>query len=113
MHARRRTLRKRTRGGVRYENAHKGLYYAILYKMKKELKIFDNPKNIKRLLIGFFSFLAVLLIIDLFMHKHGHFSWEETTGFFAVYGFVAYVSLIFIAKALRLFVKRDEDYYDK
>jgi hypothetical protein len=32
--------------------------------------------------------------------------------FFAVYGFISCVSLIFIAKALRLLVKRKEDYYD-
>lgn len=81
--------------------------------MKKELKIFDKPGNVKKLLIIFFSFLVVLLIIDLFMHKHGHFSWEDSTAFFAVYGFAAYVCLIFIAKGLRLLIKRKEDYYDK
>jgi len=32
--------------------------------------------------------------------------------FFAVYGFVSCVALIFIAKILRKIVKRKENYYD-
>jgi hypothetical protein len=78
----------------------------------RELKIFDNPRNVKRLLFGFYCALAALLIADWFIHKHAEFSWEEYPQFFAVYGFVSCVGLIFIAKLLRLFVKRDEDYYE-
>lgn len=81
--------------------------------MKKELKIFDNPKNLKRLLGIFFSVLIILLIVDFFIPKHANFPWENAPNFFAVYGFLSYVALIFIAKGLRRFVKRDEDYYDK
>ena len=80
--------------------------------MKRELKIFDKPKNVKRFLFIFYLSLVVLLIIDFFIHKHAEFPWEEAPDFFAVYGFVSCVLLIFIAKALRLFVKRDEDYYE-
>jgi hypothetical protein len=54
----------------------------------------------------------LLLAIDLFIPKHGHFAWEEAPFFFAVYGFIGCVSLIFIAKVLRLLVKRKENYYD-
>jgi hypothetical protein len=80
--------------------------------MKKELKIFDDPKNVKRLLFGFYVSLIILLIIDFFIHKHGAFPWERFPNFFAVYGFVSCVLLIFIAKALRLFIKKGEDYYE-
>jgi hypothetical protein len=80
--------------------------------MKKELKIFDKPANVKRLLIVFYAFLVALLVIDFFIHKHGEFSWEERPAFFAVYGFVSYVLLIFTAKIVRLVIKRREDYYD-
>ena len=80
--------------------------------MKKELKIFDKPENVKRFLAIFYISLMVLLIIDFFIHKHAQFPWEGAPDFFAVYGFVSCVLLIFIAKALRLFVKRDETYYD-
>ena len=80
--------------------------------MKKELKIFDNPKNVKRLLFVFYLSLVALVGIDFFVHKHVDFAWEEAPGFYAVYGFVSCVGLIFIAKGLRLIVKRREDYYD-
>ena len=80
--------------------------------MKRELKIFDKPENVKRFLRFFYAFLVLLLIIDFFIHKHADFPWEGATNFFALYGFVSCVLLIFIAKLLRLFIKRDEDYYD-
>ena len=80
--------------------------------MKKELKIFDKPENVKRFLGIFYLSLLVLLIIDFFIHKHPEFPWEGAPDFFAAYGFGSCVLLIFIAKILRLFVKRDEDYYD-
>ena len=80
--------------------------------MKKELKIFDKPENVKRFLGVFYVSLVVLLIVDIFIHKHAEFPWEGALDFFAVYGFVSCVLLIFIAKALRIFIKKDEDYYD-
>ncbi|UCF84042.1 MAG: hypothetical protein JSV50_23285 [Desulfobacteraceae bacterium] len=80
--------------------------------MKKELKIFDKHKNVQRLLYIFYSSLLVLLIIDFFIHKHGEFPWEAAPEFYAVYGFVSCVSLIFIAKLLRKIVRRKENYYD-
>jgi hypothetical protein len=80
--------------------------------MKRELKIFDNPRNVRRLLFAFFVSLAVLLVVDFFIHKHAHFPWEGRVNFFAAYGFISCVALIYIAKLLRMFVKRKEDYYD-
>ena len=80
--------------------------------MSRELKIFDKPRNVKRFLIFFYVSLLVLLIVDFFIHKHADFPWEDAPDFFAVYGFVSCVLLIFIAKILRMFVKRDEKYYE-
>jgi hypothetical protein len=80
--------------------------------MKKELKIFDKPKNVKIFLGIFYLSLLLLLVIDFFIHKHPEFPWEEAPDFFAVYGFGSCVLLIFIAKILRLFIKRDENYYE-
>jgi len=80
--------------------------------MKKELKIFDNPRNVQRLLIGFYLSLAMLLASEFFIHKHASYPWENFFGFFGVYGFVSCVLLIFLAKGLRLIVMRKEDYYD-
>ncbi|MGR3178942.1 MAG: hypothetical protein ACUZ8E_12890 [Candidatus Anammoxibacter sp.] len=82
--------------------------------MKKEKKhFFDNPKNVNKVLAVFFGACIVLLIVDIFIHKHGHFSWEEKPEFFAVYGFVSCVILVLAAKyVLRKLVKRKEGYYD-
>jgi hypothetical protein len=79
----------------------------------RELTLFDNPKNVKRLLVVFFASLVVLLIVDFFIYKHGDFSWENAPNFFAAYGFVSCVLLIFIARIIRPMIKRDEDYYEK
>lgn len=81
--------------------------------MKRELKIFDNPRNVRLLLVVFYLILLFLLILDLFIHRHVSFQWEKSLEFYAVYGFISCVALIFIARILRLFVKRDEDYYNK
>lgn len=80
--------------------------------MKKEHKIFDKPENVKKLLLAFYASLALLLISDFFIHKHVVFGWEGKPWFFAAYGFVSCVGLIFIAKIMRIFIKKDEDYYE-
>lgn len=80
--------------------------------MKNELKIFDKPENVKRFLCFFYATLVVLLVVDFFIHKHAEFPWESAPEFFAVYGFVSCVLLIFIAKLLRIFIKRDENHYE-
>lgn len=79
--------------------------------MTRKLKIFGESRRAKRFLFGFCGALVVLLIADFFIHKHGEFSWEGVPGFFAFYGFASCVALVFIGKVLRLFIKRDEDYY--
>ena len=83
-------------------------------KEKPEKKyLFDNSKNVKILLGSFYGSLVVLLLIEFLLHKHPHFGWEAWPEFFAVYGFVACVVLVIVAKYfLRPLVKRDEDYYD-
>jgi hypothetical protein len=81
-------------------------------KTQREIILLDSPKNRARIRKYFYISLLILLVIDFFTPKHGHFSWEEAYGFYAVYGFIGCVSLIFIAKGLRWLVKRKEDYYD-
>ena len=76
-------------------------------------RFLDKPENRDRVIRYFFISLGILLIAELFIHKHAELPWEAAPGFYAVSGFTACVSLIFIAKLLRFIVKRDEDYYDK
>lgn len=79
----------------------------------KELKIFDSPKNVRIFLICFYAALAILLVIDFFIHKHPKFPWEGYPNFFAAFGFVSCVLLVYIAKLLRPLVKRGERYYEE
>ena len=79
----------------------------------KELNFLDSAESAKKVRKYFYIVLGVLLIIDPFIHKHVEFPWEGAPFFYAVYGYAACVSLIFIAKGLRLIVKRNEDYYRK
>jgi len=81
-------------------------------KTQREITLLDSPKNRARVRKYFYISLLILLVIEFFVPKHGHFSWEEAHGFYAVYGFIGCVSLIFIARGLRWLVKRKEDYYD-
>lgn len=76
--------------------------------------LFDNPKNVSRLLLIFFVSLAFLLGSDFIYHRHTYFAWEEWPAFYAVFGFVACVLLVLVAKyVLRPLVKREEDYYER
>ncbi len=79
----------------------------------KEINIFDKPRNVMILLMLLFGSCLALLIVNFSLPKHSHFSWEEWSGFYAAYGFVACVGLVLAAKfILRKIVKRSEDYYD-
>jgi purine-cytosine permease-like protein len=74
---------------------------------------FDKPKNV-RIVSGIcLAILMILLIAEFFIHKHPHFAWEAWPQFYAVFGFVAFVFVVFVAKyILRPLVGRREDYYD-
>lgn len=75
--------------------------------------IFDNPKNLKRLLVVFYSLCVIFFALDIFVHKHIYFESEKWPGFYAVYGFVACVVLVLVSKyILRPLVMRKEDYYE-
>lgn len=74
--------------------------------------LFDNPRNVSRLLLGFYIISAGLFIADFFVHRHTVHPWEGFPGFYALYGFVACVLLVFISKEMRKVLMRDEDYYE-
>ncbi len=74
--------------------------------------IFDEPKNVKRLLRIFFVVCAGLIGLDLIFDRHVIHVWEELFGFYAIFGFVACVVLVLVAKEMRKLLMRDEDHYD-
>ena len=72
----------------------------------------DNPRNVTRICWVLYVLCALLFAGDAFYHKHAEFSAEHIFGFYALFGFAAYVGLIFTAKGLRKLIMRKEDYYD-
>jgi hypothetical protein len=74
--------------------------------------LFDNPHNVKRILRILYGCCAVLFVLDFVIHRHITHSWENLWGFYAIYGFVGCVILVLVAKWMRGFIMRPEDYYD-
>lgn len=74
---------------------------------------FDDPKKVNKLFLGFYVLIIVSLIAEFFVHKHIFFRWEEYPFFYGSFGFLAFVSLILVAKyILRPIIKRKEGYYN-
>jgi hypothetical protein len=59
------------------------------------------------------SILVLMIIVGLFIQWPIEFQWQNITSFYAIYGFAACIFLIYVAKVLRLWLPRDEDYYER
>jgi hypothetical protein len=71
-----------------------------------------RPRTIRRLWQTFIAILALTVLAELVVAPHPHFAVERLFGFYALYGFLACAALILFAKALGVFVKRPDTYYD-
>ncbi|WP_299793129.1 hypothetical protein [uncultured Shewanella sp.] len=74
---------------------------------------FDQPKNVKRILYLLYACCALLVALEFVIHRHVYHSWENLIGFYPIYGFVGCVILVLIARWMRTFLMRSEDYYDR
>ncbi len=84
---------------------------------------FDKPGNVRIVLRILYLVCALLFLVDvadIVVHglggpdlRHAERPWESWPGFYPIYGFVACVLLVLIAKQLRKILMRDEDYYDR
>ena len=72
----------------------------------------DNMRNVDRVVYALYAVCAALFLADFFYHKHVYLTVEEFPGFYALYGFIMCALLVICAKGMRLFLKRDEDYYE-
>lgn len=73
----------------------------------------DKPENVDRLVHVFYGICALVMVIDVLVPKHGPFAIEHVFGFYGLFGFIACVALVLIAKQLRKVIMRPEDYYDR
>lgn len=72
----------------------------------------DKPENKRRIRIALYVACALLVIADFLVHRHVEMPAEKLPAFYAIYGFVALVTVVMAAKGLRRLVKRDESYYE-
>lgn len=79
----------------------------------QKMHLFDKPKNVERLLKGFYAICILLVIADFIIHRHTTMLWEKIPAFYALYGFTACVILVVVAKLMRKVVMRKENYYDE
>ncbi len=86
-------------------------------------RFLDRPENVRKVLRILYAVCGFLLLLDLVdvvlrrlqLHdlRHAYRVWEGFPGFYSVFGFVACVTLVLIAKQMRRVLKREEEYYDR
>ncbi len=76
-------------------------------------RFLDRPENVRRVLRALFLVSMLLLGLDLVYPRHVTHPWEAVWGFYAVFGFVACVLLVLIAREMRKLLMRSSRYYDE
>ena len=74
-----------------------------------------QPKRavgLRRILTWFYVACALVLGLDFVIHRHTYHPWENLLFFYCVFGFVACVILVVVAKWMRVYLMRSEEYYD-
>jgi hypothetical protein len=86
--------------------------------MNDKMKAIEEPHwlvrsgTIRKLWIGGIIVLGLLVLADLLVTPHPYFGIDGSFGFNAWYGFATCTAMVIGAKALSLFIKRDDTYYD-
>ena len=75
--------------------------------------IFDNPRNVQRVIYALFAACGLSVIAEFFINFHPEHPWESIFSFYSLYGFIMCVALVLGAKMLRVIIMRKEDYYDE
>lgn len=83
-----------------------------MQKPDEKQHLFDKPENVDRLLKAVYVICGLLFVLDFIIHRHSIRDWEALPGFYAIYGFLAFVVLVVIAKLMRKLLMRKENYYD-
>jgi len=72
----------------------------------------DRKENVTKIAWALYLVCAVLVLLDFAIHRHADMGFDGNYGFYAAYGFFGSVFLVLVAKQMRKFLKRPEDYYD-
>ena len=77
----------------------------------RSLMWLDNMRNVDRVVYALYAVCAALFAADFLYHKHVYLTAEKFPGFYALYGFFMCAMLVICARGMRVFLKRNEDYY--
>ena len=70
-----------------------------------------RPRTIRRLRVGGGVVLGFTVLAEYLVDRHPHFTFDQLPGFNAIFGFLACVALILVAKLIGLALKRADSYY--
>jgi len=75
--------------------------------------IVENPAKMAKIKKVFYVSLALLVVVDVFIHRHHPvFAWDVIPGFSAAYGFISTVLIVVISKFIgHAFLMKPENYY--
>lgn len=79
----------------------------------KQVHWLDRPGSVDKVYWSVWIVCAMLLLIEPFVHMHAEVAFADWFGFNALFGFVACVALVIVAKGLRRILMRPEDYYER
>lgn len=71
-----------------------------------------RPGTVRVLWVAFGVILTAIVLADLVVQHHPLFGLDGTFAFAAWFGFAACIVLVLFAKALGVFLKRPDTYYD-
>lgn len=74
---------------------------------------FERKENQNKLWYGLLAVCGVLTVSEFLYEHHPHFEIEKIPEFFEIFGFLAFVFIVFAGTALRKLIMRPEDYYDR
>lgn len=79
--------------------------------LARKLLWIDKKGSVDRIFWTLALLCVGLGLADFFYHKHVRYDVESWPAIYGVIGFTVYATVVFLAKGLRLIVKRREDYY--
>lgn len=85
--------------------------------LSKYFSTLEKPKNMGRFKMSLWGFIFLFMFLGFFIpapHEYAIEALEKIPIFYSVFGFIACISIVVIAKTIGHFLlERKEDYYDK
>ena len=74
---------------------------------------YERPENQNLLWYALLIVAGALTISEFFYEHHPHFGIDGLPEFYELFGFFAFIFIVFAGKLLRVFIMRDENYYER